>query len=578
MGGTVLSIMGSNVAGTHLHSCSIGDQNSVAYILDNQRIACTTSAVAPGVYDVSVSSTEADFRARTHNITVDADVSVRAVVPSGGPARGGTLVLVSGSGLAAGSDHRCKFGRRIVRAEVADGGGLVCTSPEQEHGTASDVSVEVTLNGQQYSQSAVAFAYHVSEQVLALSPSVGPQAGSTRIRVLGSGFQPLPEAVCRFGTGGTTAAAENATLMAAATVRATFVSAAEVRCDSPGAAIAGASSMLWLDFSNESELLARGSVHTSGVPGNPVEAGELWLTRASTLQVRSVVAGAQLMSRHHRVFSASFKLYIGGGTGGEGLSICLGELPDAPFGEEGAGNGLRIALLTHRERLDIYYSDELLVRRSVPRELFRAARFVSVSVVYGLAGLTVRVDGTLLVHEVMIGAWSPLSTWRFGIGARTGQSRTDEHRVDDLRFGAGADVAAHAVWVEVASNGQQFTSSLVPLVYSAPHVVSSVTPEHGPEGGATQVLVSGASFAGGSDYRCRFGASTVNASFHPADGTIRCASSPWPRGSASVEISLNAQQYTSSSVSFTYYSTPTLSAATPRRGPDGRRHDGSPLG
>ena len=179
------------------------------------------------------------------------------LVPSGGPVKGGTLVSVRGLGLTTGSDHRCKFGRRVVRAQVVEDGVLVCTSPEQD--TASDVSVEVTLNGQQYSRSAVAFAFHEDEEIVALSPSVGPQTGSTRVRVYGSGFQPFDEALCRFGT-----AEGNATSASPATVRATYVSVAEMHCESPSAAMVGASSTVWLGFANEDELLAVGSVHASG--------------------------------------------------------------------------------------------------------------------------------------------------------------------------------------------------------------------------------------------------------------------------------------------------------------------------
>ena len=34
------------------------------------------------------------------------------------------------------------------------------------------------------------------------------------------------------------------------------------------------------------------------------------------------------------------------------MSVCLGELPDVPFGEAGAGDGLRVLLLTQRETLE----------------------------------------------------------------------------------------------------------------------------------------------------------------------------------------------------------------------------------
>ena len=43
----------------------------------------------------------------------------------------------------------------------------------------------------------------------------------------------------------------------------------------------------------------------------------------------------------------------------------------------------------------------------------------------------------------------------------------------------------------------------------------------GSESQVTQVVVRGSNLAAGSEYKCRFGGATVNASFHSADGTVR---------------------------------------------------------
>ena len=109
---------------------------------------------------------------------------------------------------------------------------------------------------------------------------------------------------------------------------------------------------------------------------------------------------------------------------------------------------------------------------------------------------------------------SPRPTWRFGVGARTGEARTDDHHVDNLWLVVGAEVASTSALVEVSSNGQQFTSSRVPFIFNAPHAISSVSPERGPVAGAPGVVIRGAGFSSGSDYKCRFGRSTVvNASY-----------------------------------------------------------------
>ena len=104
-------------------------------------------------------------------------------------------------------------------------------------------------------------------------------------------------------------------------------------------------------------------------------------------------------------------------------------------------------------------------------------------------------------------------------------------------------------------------------MYNAPHAVSSFYPERGPEHGATQVVISGAGFANGSDYKCRFGGSTVDASYDAVGETIHCASAPHVPVTASLEVSLNAQQYTRDLVGFAYYAVPIVSVVSPDVGP-----------
>ncbi|KOO21822.1 hypothetical protein Ctob_007228, partial [Chrysochromulina tobinii] len=413
------------------------------------------------------------------------------------------------------------------------------------------------MNGQQYSRSGVVFAYHTPEQVIGVSPSSGMHTGSTYVRVLGTGFQPFSGALCRFGDTN-------------ASVHATYVSSEEMRCASVPARSSGASVSVWLDFEGADELEGLATLHTAGPRGALVVGGELSLTSEQTKQISALVTHEHLMADPRQLYvAASFDLYIGGGTGGggEGVSVCFGDLPDAPFGEEGAGDGLRVSLLTSTGRLEVRYAGELIVSRPMESSLVRLARFVRVSVAYMSTGLRVLVGGLPLINGLILGGWLPRRSWRFGLGSRTGEARTDVHRLDNVLVVSGAEVEARGSSVEVASNGQQFTSSSVVFVYSAPHAVSSVHPERGPESGATLVTVAGANFGAGSEYKCRFGSATVNASFHAVDSTIHCASSPMPLGRVPVEISLNAQQYTKSFVDFTYYRAPALSAVSPSAGP-----------
>ena len=259
--------------------------------------------------------------------------------------------------------------------------------------------------------------------------------------------------------------------------------------------------------------------------------GSLALTSNEPMQERSIVVNASLLGdRVH--FEASFDLFIAGDKNvGEGVSVCVGDLPEAPFGELGIGEGLIVRLLTASEKLEVLYDGEPVLERSLPLSLVRVAEGVRVRVAYEPSGLDVQLGDEVVVAGALLSTWSPRSEWRFGIGARTGVDRRDEHRVDNIRLRSGASYEPRSVAVEVASNGQQFTSTAVPFTFNVVPTVSSFYPERGPTSGSTEVVISGSNLGLASHYKCRFGALEVAASYDAEGGTIHCASAAQPAGS-----------------------------------------------
>ena len=141
--------------------------------------------------------------------------------------------------------------------------------------------------------------------------------------------------------------------------------------------------------------------------------GMLVLTPAQPEHERSMVMELPALWELQRHFEASFDLYAGNGNGGEGVSVCLGLLPEVPFGEEGAGaaGGLRVLLRTRAEQLEVRLGDVLLLKRPLPSSLVRAGRFVRVLLAHGPSGLSVSLDGAWLVHELLLSPWAPQSRW-----------------------------------------------------------------------------------------------------------------------------------------------------------------------
>ena len=192
--------------------------------------------------------------------------------------------------------------------------------------------------------------------------------------------------------------------------------------------------------------------------------------------------------------------------GADGLSFVFGPLPDMlPFGPEGAGPGLRVSFMTGSSpRVDVLLAYELLTSVPAPLRdrLSAPSPMADVRVLQLQEGLSVWHDGELLVQNLTLPHWQPEPSWRFGLGASTG-SELDEHAIGAISILADAHVEDHALSVEVTHNGQQYSSSAVEYVYSAPPHVSSFSPTSGPVAGNTSVLVRGARFSSQLSWRCR---------------------------------------------------------------------------
>ena len=99
--------------------------------------------------------------------------------------------------------------------------------------------------------------------------------------------------------------------------------------------------------------------------------------------------------------------------------------------------------------------------------------------------------------------------------------------------------------------------------------VSALVPSAGPVGGGTRVSVVGSTFRDGATLRCRFdaGLSSSTSARRVSVAQLECAT-PVQAGASSrvVEVSMNAQQFSSSGVSFTYVAAASVSSVWPERG------------
>lgn len=192
-------------------------------------------------------------------------------------------------------------------------------------------------------------------------------------------------------------------------------------------------------------------------------------------------------------FTARMKILIGGGGSqpADGFSFSFGDdLPDGAISEEGAGNGLRVALDTYDNgggeapAMDIYYGGSVIAHTkfdgvtalTTPPILDpatgRAASLQTdtsfVDLVIDLhpnGTLDVGYKGIAVYTNLVISGYTP-QAGRFGLGARTGGAN-ENHWIDDLSITTVAPVAsAAAVKVQPKSQTvnerQSVTFSVVP--------------------------------------------------------------------------------------------------------------------
>ena len=172
-----------------------------SYISDSE-MACFTPSSNLGAVSVRVSLNAQQF---VGNASVDfvfhEQPSVASISPSSGASVGGTLVNVSGSGFADGSQYTCAFGSSVVGATFVPSLGVIsCSAPAGLYGSA--VALKVSLNAQQYSSEVHTFGYHGVTTVGTYSPSSGPSAGGTRVVVRGAELYGGSDYRCRFGACG----------------------------------------------------------------------------------------------------------------------------------------------------------------------------------------------------------------------------------------------------------------------------------------------------------------------------------------------------------------------------------------
>ena len=231
-GGTRVRVTGRNFRDTGRLFCVFG---VAAFV----RAQWVTPAVIDCVTPTSVRTGTVGFRVSLNGqqylnvsnagFTYQALPELTTITPSKSPVDGGSNVTVSGHYFSPISQAlglmRCRFGTSLVLATRTSSTSLTCIVPPGVNGY---TSVQITDNGYDFSNG-LAFDY-TPTGVLYVSPATGPVDGGTLIQVSGSSVTPTPLGIeCLFANNVTTPA--------------TFVSSAQLECDTPPVSSAYAASV-----------------------------------------------------------------------------------------------------------------------------------------------------------------------------------------------------------------------------------------------------------------------------------------------------------------------------------------------
>lgn len=122
-----------------------------------------------------------------------------ALLPSHGGVGGGTRVLVQGDNFQNSSALACTFGSdSVTKATFVSGNQIVCLSPPWDSISPASVHVEVTINGQDYSQSLQKFQYRPAPAIDSIWPNGGPTVGSTEVLITGRNYRDEVQLACSF--------------------------------------------------------------------------------------------------------------------------------------------------------------------------------------------------------------------------------------------------------------------------------------------------------------------------------------------------------------------------------------------
>ena len=186
--GTNLIISGTGFGSTgESNIVLIGDKGSCDITAANvTSIACTISNSPSGEQKVQVNVVDKGFAINNANTTVTVPLTITSFQPSEGPAGGGFILTINGTGFSA--DTMVLVGEQFcIDAEIAKFSFISCTAPPFTSGT-GHVNITV-IDGMQSITANSVFFYNVTQtpMISSIEPDVVMMGGGL-MNITGTGF------------------------------------------------------------------------------------------------------------------------------------------------------------------------------------------------------------------------------------------------------------------------------------------------------------------------------------------------------------------------------------------------------
>ena len=219
-GGTKVIFKGVNFINSKFVSCRFGSVIVPARFVSSMELECLSPENELGDIFVEISNNRQQFSSTRQVFTVYPNSEVLSIYPPTGRALGGTSLTVSGKGFLHLLTLQCVFNysKRSSANDVNTSLVKCITPPDDTRPIGGSVSVHVSNNEEDLTQSSALFTYMPAFEIQSIRAYFWANFGGTLITIFGQNFVNTTTLYCQFGN---------------VNVIATYVSSDKIKCVSP---------------------------------------------------------------------------------------------------------------------------------------------------------------------------------------------------------------------------------------------------------------------------------------------------------------------------------------------------------